>query len=142
MIATIYVAISVPYFASFPGQTCCYRNATNLNHIDVSSYSSSEGIFEKFSDLCVIISASNTSHHELESKSRVHTRSVEEYNISRRKRNQINEALHSTSNNTNDQTNVPIKLFKQSTNPKSNSSGKANRMTVGFSVYFTTNHFR
>ena len=136
MIATIYVAISVPYFASFPGQTCCYRNTTNLPRIDVSTYSSSEGIYDKFSDLSVKISGSNSSHHELESKSRVHTRSVEDYNISRRKRNQINEALHSSSNNTNDQTNVPMKLFKQSTNLNSNSSGKANRITVGLSIFY------
>ena len=136
MIATIYVAISVPYFASFPGQTCCYGNTTNLPHIDVSTYSSSEGIYDKFSDLSVKISGSNSSHHELESKSRVHTRSVEDYNISRRKRNQINEALHSSSNNTNDQTNVPMKLFKQSTNLNPNSSGKVNRITVGLSIFY------
>jgi hypothetical protein len=135
LIATIYVAISVPYFASFPGQTCCYRNTTYLPHIDVSTYSSSEGISDNFNDLSAKMSGSNTSHHDLESKSRIHTRSVAEYNISMRKQNQINEALQSSTNSTNDQTNVPKKLFKQRTNLKSNSSSITNRITVGLFFY-------
>ena len=130
LIATIYVAISVPYFASFPGQTCCYRNITHLHHVSTSS--TSEVLSDQFNGLSGKMYGSNFSHHDLESKSRVHTRNVEEYNISMRKRNQINEASHSFSNNTNEQTNVPIRLFKQNANLKSNTSGKANRLTVGF----------
>ena len=134
LIATIYVAISVPLNASFHGQTCCYPNDTYLPHFDPYDVTSYDAIDDALSQMTYMPNISNL---PLDNKSASHTTNTIQNNSSREEQSQGNEQIHSSFYIDNNQSSIPFNRLKQSTEWKSNFPDKRTSIRVRYLYIYT-----
>ena len=134
LIATIYVAISVPMNASFHGQTCCYPNDTYLHHIDPYDVTSYDDVDDALSQRTYMPNISNL---PVDNTSASHTTNTIQNNSSRKRQSQDNKEIHSSFNTDNNQSSIPFNGLKQSTEWKSNFPDKRTLIRVSYLYIYT-----